>query len=35
VPLADTVRAFKEIIEGKHDGKAEGDFYLKGGIEEV
>ncbi|MBI2098739.1 MAG: F0F1 ATP synthase subunit beta [Candidatus Wildermuthbacteria bacterium] len=35
VPLADTVRAFKEIIEGKHDGKAEDDFYLKGGIEEV
>jgi len=35
VPLPDTVRAFKEIIEGKHDGKAEGDFYLKGGIEEV
>jgi F-type H+-transporting ATPase subunit beta len=35
VPVADTVRAFKEIIEGKHDAKDESDFYLKGGIEEV
>jgi F-type H+-transporting ATPase subunit beta len=31
----DTVRAFKEIIEGKHDDKPEGAFYLVGGIEEV
>jgi len=35
VPLQDTVRGFKEIIEGKHDAKDEGAFYLKGGIEEV
>ena len=35
VPLADTVRGFKEIIEGKHDAKDESAFYLKGGIEEV
>ena len=35
VKIADTVRAFKEIIEGKHDAKEEGAFYLKGGIEEV
>jgi len=35
VPLADTVRGFKEIIEGKHDAKEESDFYLKGSIEEV
>jgi F-type H+/Na+-transporting ATPase subunit beta len=35
VSLADTVRGFKEIIEGKHDAKNESDFYLKGGIEEV
>ncbi len=32
---ADTVRGFKEIIEGKHDDKPEGSFYLVGGIEEV
>jgi F-type H+-transporting ATPase subunit beta len=35
VPVADTVRGFKEILEGKHDDVAEGDFYMKGGIEEV
>ncbi len=35
VPLADTVRAFKEIIDGKHDAKDESAFYLKGGIDEV
>ncbi|MES2060104.1 MAG: F0F1 ATP synthase subunit beta [Patescibacteria group bacterium] len=32
---AETVRGFKEIIEGKHDDKPEGSFYLVGGIEEV
>jgi F-type H+-transporting ATPase subunit beta len=35
VKLSDTVRSFKEILEGKHDDKAEDDFYMKGGIEEV
>ena len=35
VPLPETVRGFKEIIEGKHDAKDESAFYLKGGIEEV
>src|SRR5216117_2104949 len=35
VPVADTVRGFKEILDGKHDSAAEGDFYMKGGIEEV
>jgi F-type H+-transporting ATPase subunit beta len=35
VPVADTVRGFKEILDGKHDDVAEGDFYMKGGIEEV
>ena len=35
VPLAETVKGFKEIIEGKHDGKAESDFYMKGGIEQI
>ncbi len=32
VPLAETIRSFKEILEGKHDGKPEGDFYMKGAI---
>ncbi len=32
VPLADTIRSFKEILEGKHDSKPEGEFYMKGAI---
>ena len=35
VPVADTVRGFKEILEGKHDDVAESNFYMKGGIEEI
>jgi len=35
VKLSDTIRGFKEILEGKHDDKSEGDFYMKGGIEDV
>jgi F-type H+-transporting ATPase subunit beta len=35
VPVRETVRGFKEILEGKHDQLAEGDFYMKGGIDEV
>ena len=31
----DTVRAFKEILEGKHDEVAEANFYMKGGITEI
>jgi F-type H+-transporting ATPase subunit beta len=35
VPMADTVRGFKEILEGKHDDVPEGNFYMKGAIEEI
>ncbi len=35
VKLADTIRAFKEILEGKHDVLPEQAFYMKGGIDEV
>lgn len=35
VPLAETVRGFKEILDGKHDDKSEQAFYMIGGIEEV
>ncbi len=35
VSLADTVRSFKEILEGKHDGLPEAAFMYKGAIEEV
>ncbi|MEK9181451.1 MAG: F0F1 ATP synthase subunit beta [Patescibacteria group bacterium] len=32
VPLAETIRSFKEILDGKHDDKPEGDFYMKGAL---
>src|SRR5580765_7549548 len=35
VVVADTVRGFKEILDGKHDSVPEGNFYMKGGIEEI
>jgi F-type H+/Na+-transporting ATPase subunit beta len=35
VPVADTIRGFKEVVEGKHDEKSEQDFYLVGSIEDV
>jgi len=35
VKLADTVRGFKEILDGLHDDKAEDNFYMRGGIEEI
>ncbi|MEI7729088.1 MAG: F0F1 ATP synthase subunit beta [Verrucomicrobiota bacterium] len=35
VPVAETVRGFKEILEGKHDDVNEGNFYMKGGIDEI
>ncbi len=35
VSLEDTIRGFKEILDGKHDDKPEQAFYMKGGIDEV
>jgi F-type H+/Na+-transporting ATPase subunit beta len=35
VPIEETIRGFKEIIEGKHDDLPERAFYMKGTIEEV
>ena len=35
VPVAETVRGFKEILEGRHDSVPEGNFYMKGAIEEI
>ena len=32
VPLAETIRSFKEILKGKHDDKTENDFYMKGAL---
>ena len=35
VPIAESIRGFKEILEGKHDDIAERHFYMKGSIDEV
>ena len=35
VPLADTIRGFKEILEGKHDDLPENAFYMVGSIDEA
>jgi F-type H+/Na+-transporting ATPase subunit beta len=35
VPVQDTVRSFKEIIEGQHDDLPERAFYMKGTIDQV
>jgi len=35
VPIAETIRGFEEIIEGKHDEVSESAFFLKGTIDEV
>jgi F-type H+/Na+-transporting ATPase subunit beta len=35
VPIAETVRGFKEILEGKYDDLPEGAFYMAGTIEDV
>ncbi len=35
VPLKETIRGFKEVVEGKHDDLPEQAFYLVGGIEEA
>jgi F-type H+-transporting ATPase subunit beta len=35
VKVADTIKGFKEIVEGKHDDLPEQAFYMVGTIEEV
>ncbi len=35
VSVEDTVKGFKEILDGKHDDVAEGNFYMKAGIDSV
>jgi F-type H+-transporting ATPase subunit beta len=35
VPLSETVRGFKEVVEGKHDDVPEQAFYMVGGIDSV
>ncbi|MEO6053363.1 MAG: F0F1 ATP synthase subunit beta [Chthoniobacterales bacterium] len=35
VPISETIRGFKEILDGKLDDVPEGNFYMKGGIDMV
>src|SRR5690606_32585383 len=35
VPLKETIRGFKEIVDGKHDDLPEQAFYMVGGIDEA
>ena len=35
VPVAETVRGFREILDGEHDELPEGAFYMKGSIDQV
>ncbi len=35
VPISESIRGFKEILEGKHDDLPERAFFLKGTIDEV
>lgn len=35
VKLEDTIKGFREILDGKHDDKPENAFYMKGSIKEV
>ena len=35
VKLEDTIKGFREILDGKHDDKSENAFYMKGAISEV
>ena len=35
VPIADTIKGFKEIVDGKHDDLPEQAFYMVGTIEEA
>jgi F-type H+-transporting ATPase subunit beta len=35
VSVAETIRGFKEILDGKHDNVPEANFYMKGGIDQI
>jgi F-type H+-transporting ATPase subunit beta len=35
VSIQETIRGFKEILDGKHDDVPEGNFYMKGGIDMI
>ncbi len=35
VPIAETIRGFKEVVDGQHDDLPESAFFMKGGIDDV
>src|SRR4029453_19241855 len=35
VPIDETVRSFREVLDGQHDELPESAFFMKGGIDEV
>jgi F-type H+-transporting ATPase subunit beta len=35
VPIDETVRSFREVLDGKHDELPESAFFMKGGIDAV
>jgi F-type H+-transporting ATPase subunit beta len=35
VSIPETIRGFKEILDGKHDDVPETNFYMKGGIDMI
>jgi F-type H+-transporting ATPase subunit beta len=35
VPVSETVRGFREILDGRHDELSEGAFYMQGSIDQV
>jgi F-type H+-transporting ATPase subunit beta len=35
VSIEETIRGFKEILDGKHDDVPEGNFYMKGTIDQI
>jgi len=35
VSIEETIRGFREILDGKHDDVPEGNFYMKGGIDQI
>ena len=35
MPIAETVRSFREVIDGEHDDVPESAFFLKGSIDDV
>ena len=35
VPIRETIRSFKEIVEGRHDHLPEGAFFMVGNIDEA